>query len=561
MLHGYILRELLKTFGLTLAALTVLFTLGGGLFNTLRFEGINPRDLMTFLPLLIPIAVTLSMPPAALFAACIVYGRLAADNELLAARAAGINIHRLFLAAVLLSVFVASFSLLFGDLVIPDFVRRLEHYARANLRDIAHAKLQSSGYVHYERRNREGEPAERFLLTARNARIPTKEALRKARLPIDDDLSYLLVEDLVMLQVASDGPNDRLARYASAEYGLCCFDTGSQPLEATIYVNRGRGFDMGGRALDLGQQPIGPIALPLKFPRRSAMVDLRTLARWKQQPWLVDRFAEQVASFRGALQTVRLFGFAHQRIEQGGGLTLVDTEGQTWQITAAEAVEERGALALHDAVIQQLASEGERPLYYEAPVALLQPERALSGQTLLGLHLRERAGAPVRLHNPRSSRYDEGEPRTNETLDPPMLYPEAVIAELAKLPDAALLDPQTELALPENLAERREKLIEEAGALRRKMGAVMHFRLGFASSALVTVIMAAALGVTFRGARALAAFGLSCLPYSAVLLVMVMARQMGEKPATEYLGPLLTWGGLAAVAVIDVVILRVGVRR
>jgi len=50
------------------------------------------------------------MPIAALFATTMVYGRLAADNELQACRAAGINIHCLFLSTVLLSVFVAALA-------------------------------------------------------------------------------------------------------------------------------------------------------------------------------------------------------------------------------------------------------------------------------------------------------------------------------------------------------------------------------------------------------------------------------------------------------------------
>jgi lipopolysaccharide export system permease protein len=170
-LHGYVLRELLKTFALTLVALTALFTMGGGLYNVLRYEGISTGDLFGFIPMLIPIVLTLTMPVAALFAATMVYGRLAADNELLACRAAGVNIHRLFLSALLLAVFVASFTLLFGDLIIPDFVRRLDHYARANLRDIAYQKLQVSGHVRYE------SGGERFLLTARRADIPTDAAL------------------------------------------------------------------------------------------------------------------------------------------------------------------------------------------------------------------------------------------------------------------------------------------------------------------------------------------------------------------------------------------------
>src|SRR5262245_40334410 len=114
-LHGYILRELLKNFALSMIALTALFTLAGGIFNTVAYEGVTSSDLLSFLPLLFPIVVTLTMPVAALFACTMVYGRLAADNELTACRAAGINVHRLLLPAGLLAIFVSLFTVSFTN--------------------------------------------------------------------------------------------------------------------------------------------------------------------------------------------------------------------------------------------------------------------------------------------------------------------------------------------------------------------------------------------------------------------------------------------------------------
>jgi hypothetical protein len=85
--------------------------------------------------------------------------------------------------------------------------------------------------------------------------------------------------------------------------------------------------------------------------------------------------------------------------------------------------------------------------------------------------------------------------------------------------------------------------------------------MSFASSALVTILMGAALGVIFRGARALAAFGLACIPFATVAVLISMGKQMTESETSHALGPFLIWGGLALVAVADVVILRFGVRR
>jgi lipopolysaccharide export LptBFGC system permease protein LptF len=113
----------------------------------------------------------------------------------------------------------------------------------------------------------------------------------------------------------------------------------------------------------------------------------------------------------------------------------------------------------------------------------------------------------------------------------------------------------------QDLSDKRIGLQKAGAKQRRKVSSLIHFRLGFTSSVLVTVLMAAALGVIFRGARALAAFGLACVPFGSVAILMVMARQLGEKEGTEMLGPILTWGGLACVAAADMLILRLGVRR
>jgi hypothetical protein len=67
--------------------------------------------------------------------------------------------------------------------------------------------------------------------------------------------------------------------------------------------------------------------------------------------------------------------------------------------------------------------------------------------------------------------------------------------------------------------------------------------------------------VIFRGSRALAAFGLACIPFGIVTILMLMGRQLTESSGTETIGPYVIWGGLALVGVTDGFILRFGVRR
>ena len=562
-LHAYILRELLKTFALTLAGLTALFTMGGGLYNVLRYEGVSAGDLFGFIPMLIPIMAALAMPVAALFAATMVYGRLAADNELLACRAAGVNIHRLFASAVLLSFFVAIITLLFSDMVVPDLTRRLDHYVRTNLRDLAIQKMQDKGHVRYEL-NRQ-----RYLLTAKSVGIPTQQALREQNLPTEEGISYLFMEAPVFLFT----DEDTLVRCASAEHGLCQFDARSTPLEITLFVHEGRDFDVKGSSARLKRQQIGPIVVPLKFPRRASMVDLKTLARWREQPWKVDKLKPAVREFRLGLIAQQFVDDCRWQIAAGKPITLTNERDQTYQITAATCDESGKGVRLRAARVVRLESGTDRPMSYDAPLVVLHPRPAVSDEfasastptraetLLIKLDLQRTPDQPVVEHNPRARNYEEGTTKAGFSLPDLFLMPNRVYQQVRQYPEKDLFDPSVELDLKPTLAERRGNLLKKVGKQRRKMASLIHFRLGVASSALVTVIMAAALGVIFRGARALAAFGLACVPFGGVAVLIVMARSLGEKEGTEMLSPLLTWGGLALVAVVDLLILRLGVRR
>ena len=103
-LQRYIFREMGKTFLLTVVALTAVLGLGGGVLNMIKLGEATPGQLLRLMGLVVPIAVALTLPIAALFSAAATYGRLSADNEFVACRSSGINMHTLFLPTVVLSV-------------------------------------------------------------------------------------------------------------------------------------------------------------------------------------------------------------------------------------------------------------------------------------------------------------------------------------------------------------------------------------------------------------------------------------------------------------------------
>ncbi len=550
-LHGYILRELLKTFGLTLAALTALFTMGGGLYNIVRFEGISATDVFVFIPILIPIVVTLTMPMAALFAATMVYGRLAADNELQACRAAGINIHRLLLSVVLLAVFVAAFSMLVGNFVIPDFMQKIDSFARSNVRDLVAQQLQHKGFIH---RGRADE--DRYTITAEQVQGVSDAALRAKGFEIADGLSYLLITNPTFLHVDRAG---ELARFTVGRHVLCVFDTRVSPLEVTFHVQDGQDFEVGKRALRIDQQQIGPVQVPLPSPFRLTTTDLRALWHWRHAPWEVPKMLEGMQKFLSDMTRQRFGAYCAAQLQDGRTLRLTDEYGQEYALTARSAQGGSDGAVLGHGRIEVRTPQHVLKNVYEAERVDVSAAPLLK-RMLVQIRLSKTPAQDVLEYDVRAG--VKTSPRHKEALSiEQVLLPAAVEQEMGPYTAQAVLDPAVSLPLDDSLAGRRAGLQKLAQEFGRKIVATINFRLGYTSSVLVTLLMGAALGVIFRGARALAAFALALVPFFSVLVLIVIGQKLTEDAQTTQLGPLVAWGGLVLVLLADGVILRLGVRR
>jgi lipopolysaccharide export system permease protein len=90
-LHRMILWELFKVFAMSLIALTGLLLMAGIVAEATQ-RGLTPSQVLMVIPLIIPSTLPYTIPATTLFAASLVYGRLAADNEIIAIKAAGINV-------------------------------------------------------------------------------------------------------------------------------------------------------------------------------------------------------------------------------------------------------------------------------------------------------------------------------------------------------------------------------------------------------------------------------------------------------------------------------------
>ena len=143
-INRMILIELIKVFLMSLAALTGMFLLGG-LIQEATQKGLSPAQIIVALPLIIPNTFPYTIPATTLFATCVVYGRMSADNEILVLRAAGANIYHLLWPAIVLGLMTTAVTgALYYD-PIPRSQRLLREQLTKDAEGILYSLLKREG--------------------------------------------------------------------------------------------------------------------------------------------------------------------------------------------------------------------------------------------------------------------------------------------------------------------------------------------------------------------------------------------------------------------------------
>jgi hypothetical protein len=179
-IHRYIFRELLRVFVLAAVGLTLILSLGS-MLRPIQEYGVGPGQIVHLLGYFLPITLTFVLPMAALFAAALIYGRFAGDNELDACRASGISLMTLVYPGLCLAIVVAITTLVLSFHVVPAFVHRAEKSIKANAKQILFRNVQRKGYYTL--------PGGRFRIYADQAR------------PADDMLTGVIIIESKMLDI------------------------------------------------------------------------------------------------------------------------------------------------------------------------------------------------------------------------------------------------------------------------------------------------------------------------------------------------------------------------
>ncbi len=125
-LYRYLFWEFIPPFfyAFSLITLIILLNLIVQMLAKIAGKGLDPYVVMQFFFLNLAWIVALAVPMSVLVATLMAFGRLSADNEITALRAAGVGLWKLIIPYLLLAALICYLLIEFNNRVLPDFNHR-----------------------------------------------------------------------------------------------------------------------------------------------------------------------------------------------------------------------------------------------------------------------------------------------------------------------------------------------------------------------------------------------------------------------------------------------------
>jgi lipopolysaccharide export LptBFGC system permease protein LptF len=535
-LHRYIFRELLKVFVPAALALTVMLSLGI-ILRPVQEYGVGPRQVIHLIGYFLPVTLTFVLPIAALFAASLVYGRFASDNELDACRASGISLLTLVYPGLALAIMVAIANLILSFHVMPAFVHRAEKSLKADAKQILFRNIQRRGYYRLP-------PDERHLIYADLAD------------PHSDTLSGVVVveveggtiEKITTAESARVLFNPRI-RFNEVQitahntYQMSAEDEGSAEwLLLTAEFGSLLGDDIKFKKLDemkkirdVDPMLFDPIA---KLARRAfAQLSAELLAQdisnkmsgaseSGSAPNVIGGFYKLYSGRRFVeFTTSHCRTRGEREVELSGDVVVIESDLDNKQVMRTLQCA-RALLHIEgDELSPTLTMELRNPAW-QRPDGATGP--AAGWVRIRGLIL------------PRAVQTATNEFRTESSLKAVKLGSEVSVLKEGSGPKLKDLQRRLERKIRRTLAE---------------IEAETHSRLVFGIGCVSMIMIGMGLGIILRGGHLLTAFGVSCVPAAVLMVCILMGKNVAKNLGSQAVsGTVLMWTGLVFLSLMAVVI-------
>ena len=138
----YVLSQLLLTFMITLAGMTFVLMFGIIVKEITRF-GLGLDAIARLLPYATPIALRFAVPASILLATCSVFGRMSADNEVVAAKSLGVSPRSIIYPAFALSIAISMGMIWINDVALTWGVSGVTSVIFGSVEEVVFRKLKT----------------------------------------------------------------------------------------------------------------------------------------------------------------------------------------------------------------------------------------------------------------------------------------------------------------------------------------------------------------------------------------------------------------------------------
>lgn len=143
----YVLSQLLAVFLIAISAITTVMLLFV-IIRELHLQGLQFSQIAELLPYILPDALRFAIPATSLFAACLVFGRLASSNEIIAIKALGISPWRILWPSLAAFVLLSFTTVWLNDLAVSWGRRGVQRIVLESIEEVAYSRLKNHG-SHY----------------------------------------------------------------------------------------------------------------------------------------------------------------------------------------------------------------------------------------------------------------------------------------------------------------------------------------------------------------------------------------------------------------------------
>jgi lipopolysaccharide export system permease protein len=196
-LDRYITRELVKTFALSLVTLTFVIMMHQImlLVDLIVSKGVGLFTILRLFLYSLPISLEITVPTSALVASLAVYGRMSADHEVVALKAAGVNPFRLQAPAIAFGLAASALSLYVTLDAMPHGTRAFRDLAFDVARKRAMSGLREGTFnaefdgltLYFQRQEADGSLENVFIEDRRDAAAPRVVVARKGHIAVDPE--------------------------------------------------------------------------------------------------------------------------------------------------------------------------------------------------------------------------------------------------------------------------------------------------------------------------------------------------------------------------------------